>query len=187
MAITCPECEERIPSNSKECPECGAIIDVSIRYNPVRVVMLVVALSIILFVAIPSIVKTIFFSEPPPAGDGVVVSLEEIKKEVGDEQIIKLVKANIQAGDEKEGEVEMTWGVTVKNRSSVPLLFDTDLRFLDESGQEVHSEYILESPLPGEAEKTLKGKFSLPPTEAERIKNMRAIVQPADEAAAGED
>lgn len=181
--MLCPECEEKIPSNSKECPNCGADIDISVRYSPFRVALLVMSLSLILFVAVPSIIKTLFFSEPAPTATGPVLPLEEIKKKIGDEQIIQLVHAGLKPTKGEEGQIKISWEVTVKNRSPVTVLFDTDLRFLDEEGSEVRTVYRVEDPLLGSATETLRGSFTLPVEEAERIKNMRTIVQPSDEVA----
>ncbi len=186
MSLICPECEEKIPTNSKECPECGAEIDASLRYSPVRVAVLVVSMVLILFVAVPSIVKTLFFSEGPAPEIGEIVPLQEIKESIEGDQVIKLVDVGLTPNPGESGEVRLNWKVTVKNQSRVPVFFDTDLRFLDEEGTEVGVAYRLETPLLGSATGTLQGSLSLPEGEADRIKNIRAIITPCDEVFAEE-
>jgi len=187
MAIICPECEEKIPSNSKECPECGADIDISVRYNPLRVTILVIALSLIFFVAIPSIIQTLFFSEPSTESQGEAVPLEKIKEEIGEEQILKLLKAGIERTDESEGSVAIRWKVTVRNNAPVPILYDTDVRLLDEAGEQVAADYVLESEIPGSVTRSIERTLNLSPEEADRIKSMRAIAQPVDDVFAEEE
>ncbi len=74
--------------------------------------------------------------------------------------------------------------MSVVNQSSAAILFDTDIRFLDEAGAEVWSEYVVESVLLGSATTSIHGTFDLPQADADRIKNMRTILQPADEVSA---
>lgn len=180
MAIRCPECDEKIPGNSEECPECGAEIDASLRVNHLRVIAVVISLSLILFVAVPSILKTIFASDAQHSDLGEAKPLEEIKQDMGGEQVLKILDFDLQREDGEAGEVLIRWRVAVENRSTSPILFDADLRFLDSEGVEARNEYRLETAVKGSSKVEMDGSFSLPKEQADRITNLRAIVQPSD-------
>jgi len=178
--MKCPGCEDAIPDNVDKCPYCGTAIDPEDRVNYLKVLLIVGSITLIFF-AVPSIFRTLFSSSgEETAIEGPAVTLDQIKESIGDDQIVKLMDVRLEPSPAEGGQVRLTWRVTVENKSDVPVLFDTDLRFLDQEGAEVRNEYRLETALLGSATETLQGSFVLPPEEADRIKNIRTIVQPSD-------